>query len=631
MPTRRHQPKRRVVSPSAVASARPGRNSGESRGFIPRSGWRGLLWRAALAIVIPVGFLMIGELGLRLFGYGYATTFFVRIKGQEASTTNPRFGWRFQPRDQATQPYPVILPATKPRQARRIFVLGDSAAQGTPAPAFGFVRLLEFMLRQQYPGQRFEVINAALRGINSHVVRHIAKDCASRQPDLFVVYLGNNEGVGLYSPEPDGVNIAAYPILLQTREWLRGMKGVQLLENLIRRVRRSPTRASAQDSEFFRSKRMAPEDPRREPVYSNFRDNLERICAAGRAAGAGVILSTVAVNLRDCPPLASLHRVDLTPAELSSWQEDYAQGTNAEARGLLADAVTHYLAAVRMDDHFAELHFRLGRCLLAVGEAGQAGARFALARDWDALPFRADRRLNQIIRETAASARDGSVVLVDAERSFSDASGDDQGVPGSRWFHEHVHFRFAGDYLMACTLLPAVRAALGLPPSSLPPLTLADCAEGLAYTAWDEIEVATAMLRLTANPPFLDQLDQPRRQAKAERTLAEQSQSFERGDGLDRSLRMYRAAVARQPEDWAIRANLAAFLNVAAKKAEATAEYAAAVRLMPVFAPLRVQYARVLSEVGRRAEAITELEEALRLQPEFAPARDGLRNLTSRR
>ncbi len=68
-----------------------------------------------------------------------------------------------------------------------------------------------------------------------------------------------------------------------------------------RRPQKPPT------AQFFQEQRTALDDPERASVYPNFRRNLEQVCRSGLEAGAAVVLSTVAVNLRDCPPLGSLH------------------------------------------------------------------------------------------------------------------------------------------------------------------------------------------------------------------------------------------------------------------------------------------------------------------------------------
>src|SRR5436305_11939586 len=88
------------------------------------------------------------------------------------------------------------LPAVKPRGTYRVFVLGESAARGHPDPSNSFSRVLEVMLRDRYPDKHFEVVNAAMIAINSHIVLPIARQCLEHSPDLLVVHLGNNEVVG---------------------------------------------------------------------------------------------------------------------------------------------------------------------------------------------------------------------------------------------------------------------------------------------------------------------------------------------------------------------------------------------------------------------------------------------------
>lgn len=215
------------------------------------------------------------------------------------------------------------------------------------------------MLEQQYLQKQFEVVNAAMRGINSHVVLPIARDCADLSPSLFLVYMGNNEAVGLYAPGPKGFNATPYRRLLRCSQSLKGTRLAQAMQRLARRVLK-PASKPEQDIEFFRAHRLQADDPRRTAIYDNFQANLDDVCGAARRAGAPVILSTVAVNLGGFPPVASLHRSGLTPAQIESWQAEYARGAINETQGRFA-------------------------------EARQS---FALARDWDALQFRTDRRLN---------------------------------------------------------------------------------------------------------------------------------------------------------------------------------------------------------------------------------------------
>src|SRR5262249_44821333 len=118
------------------------------------------------------------------------------VAAQPVYVENLDFGRRFFSPGLARAPLPVVFEAEKPPRTCRIFVLGESAAMGFPAPSFSFARILEALLGARFPETRFEVVNTAMTAVDSHVVRQIARDCADHHPDLFVVYMGNNEVVG---------------------------------------------------------------------------------------------------------------------------------------------------------------------------------------------------------------------------------------------------------------------------------------------------------------------------------------------------------------------------------------------------------------------------------------------------
>ena len=164
----------------------------------------------------------------------------------------------------------------------------------------------------------------------------------------------------------------------------------------------APTRRSRRILAYFQQHRVAADDPQRAAVYDYFRGNLADMLQAAENAGAKTILSTVAVNLKDFPPLGSLHRADLTKPDLARWEAAYGEGVRAEQAGRHEEAVEHYRAAAELDDRFADLHFRLARCHLAAGRFDEARKHYVLACDLDAMPFRADSRVNEVIRQTAA-------------------------------------------------------------------------------------------------------------------------------------------------------------------------------------------------------------------------------------
>ena len=79
------------------------------------------------------------------------------------------------------------------------------------------------------------------------------------------------------------------------------------------------TRTEWRGMEMFLDKQVRADSPRMEPTYRNFDSNLKAIADIGTASGAHVLLSTIATNLRDSAPFASLHRDGLSSESLQSW------------------------------------------------------------------------------------------------------------------------------------------------------------------------------------------------------------------------------------------------------------------------------------------------------------------------
>ena len=411
-------------------------------------------------IFSPLLFFGVLEAGLRLGDYGYPTGFFVGPDANGVCRTNLQFGWRFFPRSLARTPAACLLSA-KPAGAIRIFVLGSSAAQGVPDPTFSVGRILESLLRDRYPDVKFEVVNGAMTAINSHVAVEIARDCAAHQPDLFVVYMGNNEVVGPYGPGTVFQQWSPSLRFIRANVWLKSTRTGQLLDDAIGWLHpRKGAHTAWQGLEMFMDNPVAADDPRLPAVYDDFRRNLVDICQIARRAGAGVVLSTVAVNLKDCPPFASQHRSDLSADDLTKWKALYLAGVELEGKEKWQQAIAKYEAAAKIDDRFAELAFRRGRCLAALRRWKEAREQFISARDLDVLRFRADSQINEAVRDVAAEQETAGVRLVDAEQSLAKSDLAVGGIPGDGLFYEHVHFTFDGNYLLARAVLNEIESAL---------------------------------------------------------------------------------------------------------------------------------------------------------------------------
>ena len=519
------------------------------------TGRRLWLFRFIALIVIPVSIFVLLELVLRLAGYGFPANAMSRYEenGRVFYCDNVKFCWRFFPKEISREFNPFKISANKAENTYRIFVLGASAAQGEPDGAFGFGRFLKVMLENKYPGVNFEVVIAATAAINSHVVLAIAKDCAKHEPDLFIVYLGNNEVTGPYGAGTVFSPLSPSLSMIRLGIAFKATKLGQLLTNITEWASAGKSGPKTwRGLEMFLEKQVRSDDKRLEMVYRHFQRNLDDIVRVCNESGAKVIVSTVGCNLKDSPPFASLHRPDLTEQDKTKWDNLYAQAVEYESAGKFAEAVESYLAAAEIDDSYADLQFRLGRCYWALQDYDSAKLRYKKARELDTLRFRADKRINEIIRSVADSRAGKGVYMVDAVTKFE--SNSPHGIAGNELFYEHVHLNFTGNYLLAETTLEKAEKLL---PQQVTnhradnalPLTEAECAERLAYTQWDRYIIADEVLnRFIIKPPFTNQLyhqEQVRKMTQECRVLKDNLSQ----ETLKEAAAQYRRAIQNAPED----------------------------------------------------------------------------------
>jgi hypothetical protein len=298
----------------------PRRPGGEPRAGATVPSKKIWAFRLFALVAAPLALLAAMEIILRLAGFGYPTAFLLPSEnhGEKTFIQNNQFGWRFFGRRMARVPASISIARQKPPGTVRIFVFGESAAFGDPQPPFGLPRMLQAMLEARHPGVKFEVINAAMTAIDSHTILPIARDCTGAEGDVWVVYMGNNEVVGPYGAGTVfGPQSPPLPLIHMSLA-LKATRIGQLIASLVETLRPPPPSQSEWGGMMmFLKNRVRADDPRMAGVYRNFAANLADILRAGRAHGVGVVVSTVGVNLKDCAPFASLHRPDLSTAQLA--------------------------------------------------------------------------------------------------------------------------------------------------------------------------------------------------------------------------------------------------------------------------------------------------------------------------
>ena len=185
--------------------------------------------------------------------------------------------------------------------------------------------------------------------------------------------------------------------------------------------------------EMFVNNPVAADDPRLTAVYDNYRRNLVDICGIARRAGAAVValdrgrepqrLSAVCLA-------ASPRPVRRGPGEMGVLVQG---GLDFEGRG---DGRRPSSTRRRRRSTTASRSssFASPAAWSKLGRFAEAKERFELARDLDVLRFRADSRINAVIRQVAGAEEAAGVRFADAAAALAESDPDGHGILGGRPF-----------------------------------------------------------------------------------------------------------------------------------------------------------------------------------------------------
>jgi len=133
---------------------------------------------------------------------------------------------------------------------------------------------------------------------------------------------------------------------------------------------------------------------------------------------------------------------------LAQAKEAIRQENWNEAVGLLETAVA-------LDPRHAELQYRLGQALLALGRFEEAEVALRMARDEDVCPLRALTPMRRVVAEIAKEQGVGLVDYVDLiEQRMNETKG--YPIPGEELFLDHVHPTIEGHKILAVALFQAM-------------------------------------------------------------------------------------------------------------------------------------------------------------------------------
>lgn len=587
---------------------------------------RSLVTKALLGCLVAIVVAILGcgllELGLRMVGYGHAPGFWRREKDAQGRRSIRENWWVtipfFSP-ELMRRPQPFRL-EEKTADSYRIFVLGSSAAMGDPEPSFSLARILETMLRAAYPKTKFEVINAGITAINSHVVRGIAEDCAKLQPDLFIVYEGNNEVIGPFGPGTIFTPVLKSPAAVRAAITLRGLRLGQALTALARKTKNvSGTPADWGGMQMFLQHEIRADDQRLDQTEHFFASNLRAIAEAGVRSGARVILGTVLTNQKDFSPFQSRHHQGFSEEQARAWDAVFNAGSEASTTGDWSTAERHFREALTIDDDFAEGHFRLARVLLRAQKTEEARREFQRALDLDVLRFRTDSRLNETIRRVAATAGEGVILADLVKAGEADSPG---GILGDELLYEHVHLSFRGTYVVARNLFQHVaedlrrRGRLDATPLA-EPLPIDEVRRRLAFTTYEQAMIVKELLARVQRSPFTGQSSNPQRIAGLKQRDSRAAQLLTLPESAESIFAIYDQAIAANPSDWVLHRNYGMALAALHQGARAKTHLQNVLEVIPDDPDTLYGLILAHRELRETAEAWNRTEELRKLAPRY--------------
>lgn len=367
-----------------------------------------------------------------------------------------------------TAPYKLTLfqeqhfPKKKPKGAYRIFCMGGSTTYGRPYnDQTSFPGWLRSTLPIADPTRNWEVVNVGGVSYASYRVTALMDELAQYEPDLFIVYTGQNEF--LEKRHYDDADFSEQTVQTANR--------ILSHSSLYRFMKRSMEKATGLTNQRSRAETLLPEevetilensigpasyerdDSHKRNVSEHFRVNLERMIAIAQSAGAKIAFVKPASNARNCSPFKSQAREGLTSEEHRSWQSLYDQAQAHAAASEWNAALQALALAEQIDDRQAALHYLKGTLLYQTGKYDLANESFDRSIEEDVCPLRAIDAIASAVDRIPVTS---DIMKIDFDALVSNRSP--QGIAGKELFIDHVHPTIEGNRLLSIQILNTLEA-----------------------------------------------------------------------------------------------------------------------------------------------------------------------------
>lgn len=401
-----------------------------------------------IALLIPLVFFAVLEIGLRISGYGHVYPLFIENPEDPSySLPRPDLVKRYFPN---TLDVPTVsieanfFRTQKPANGLRFVVQGGSSAAGFP---YGFgasiAGMLDHRLKQSFPSRYVETINTSLAAVNSYTNLDTVDEIITQQPDGVLIYMGHNEYLGILgvgSNYTTANSSSATLLYLKLKEF----RTFQLMQNTYAWFTKSenkPTPSHAESRTFMAKVAKHKNIPFDSEIYHQgllqFEQNLGLMLAQYQQANIPVFIATLTSNMLDQAPFSS----ETIPAELLQLFDQLAADISVNKT---TPSQYEKISKQVSSSQNADANFRLGRLFYTIDQVKLAKKHLLLAKDYDLLRFRAPEAMNKIIRNQAL-AYDAQVV--EAQQRFEQRSK--HGIVGNNLMLEHLHPNIQGYFLLS--------------------------------------------------------------------------------------------------------------------------------------------------------------------------------------
>lgn len=417
------------------------------------SGRRTFLFKVII-ILLPVLAVVLAEVSLRVFHYGYNLDLFVEYPGhQEYLVMNPDASRKYFT-NQAIAPTgnTELFKKEKGANTFRVFVLGESTTIGYPyLHNASFHRWLKYRLLHTFPEKEFEIINLSLTAVNSYTIHGFAKEIVAHNPDAVMIYTGHNEyygTLGVGSTE----NMGSNPMIVNFMLKLRSLRLVQLMTNVCEKI----TGAEVPTEGETRMRLMVAEEKIQygSDLYNKgveqFKYNMNATLRLLQEHNIPVLISNVVSNEKDLKPFVSYPPDSL---QFPGFFMDYDDGVKAFGKNRLSYALSYFREANHRYNQHALCNYHLGQLSWRQQDFPAAKEYFARAKDMDGLRFRAPAMINEVISELCNTYPNAH--LVDTKTVFERWSADR--IIGHELILEHVHPTLTGYALLSDAFYEAMK------------------------------------------------------------------------------------------------------------------------------------------------------------------------------